>query len=116
MKHDEEFYFQQIEDAFRAGKGAPLVLSPTDWQLIAAWYKTRIPLAAVLIGIERSFKNFRCRYLGDRIRSLHYCAPEVIKVAAETGLLPDPDEVRAVQEEAGKKLAALDAGADWKTL
>jgi hypothetical protein len=116
MPKDEEFYFQQIEAAFQAGAGAPLILSPTQWQLIAAWFEARVPLTAALVGIQRSFERFRPRYRGERITSLYYCAPEIMKAASEIGPLPDPAEVRRVQEEAGKKLAALDAGADWKTL
>jgi len=74
-------YFNAIEEAFGRRRGAPLLLPPRDWALIAEWQRRGIPLRIVLQGIENSFDSFERRAPGARrINSLTYCRQEVLSL------------------------------------
>lgn len=49
-------YLQAIEAHFRARRGAETTLSPRDFALARGWYQAGVPLAAVLLGIDRAFE------------------------------------------------------------
>jgi hypothetical protein len=94
-------YFTEIEECFRQMRGTPTLLSPLDWALIESWKESGFPLAAVLLGIERSFEKFKKRPQRFRkVNSLAYCSQEVLKAA---------EEARTAQTESGP--AAKDAAA-----
>jgi hypothetical protein len=75
---DEESYFARVEEHFGQRRGGPLVLSPSDWQMLEAWHRRGIPLPVVLRGINQAFDRFRgSGPRPDRINSLRYCEQEV---------------------------------------
>ncbi len=77
-------YFTDVEECYRRCRETPTLLSPLDWALLESWKEAGIPLEAVLIGVERSFKKFQKRPRRFRkVNSLAYCAQEVLRAAAE---------------------------------
>jgi len=71
----EEEYFQQIETRFAQLRGTPLLLSPSDVQLVDQWWESGIPLRIVLDAIEEVFRR-RQEAPAPRTRpvlSLRYC-------------------------------------------
>jgi hypothetical protein len=70
-------YFQRIEEVFVQLRGAPLLLSPADWQVARKWYQEGIPLEVVRRSLEQVFERRRERKTRGRIQSLRYCAPAV---------------------------------------
>ena len=52
-------YFRAIETAFIGLRGAPLLLSPTDWQTAREWYRQGIPLEVVCDVLESVFAGVR---------------------------------------------------------
>lgn len=80
MSADEapDAYFQAIEEEFAGRRGAAMLLSPRDWNLIAEWKAAGIPLRVVLQSIRNVFEAFDRRGAkGRRINSLSYCRQEV---------------------------------------
>jgi hypothetical protein len=80
---DAEAYFRGVARAFLARRGAPLMLSAAEVDLVADWRKAGVPLDVVLEGIERTFER---RPAGDRPRgrgpTLAYCRAEVERAMA----------------------------------
>ena len=70
---DEENYLSAIEDEWMRLQGGALRLTAVDWAYADAWQGAGIPLAAVILGMRRSFQSFRPQTVGARIRSLSYC-------------------------------------------
>jgi hypothetical protein len=54
---DLEAYVQAIERHFRTWRGAEHVLSPKDFALARGWQEAGVPLAHVLVGIDRAFES-----------------------------------------------------------
>jgi hypothetical protein len=78
---EPDAYFTAIEEAFSRRRGAPLLLSPRDWGLIAGWQSRGVPLRIVLQGIENCFDTFERKAPGARrINSLGYCRQEVLSL------------------------------------
>ena len=50
-------YFRAIEEVFIRLRGAPLLLSPTDWQIARGWHRTGIPLDVVCSTLEELFRQ-----------------------------------------------------------
>ena len=48
-------YLEAIEAHFRTRRGATSTLSPRDFALARGWHQAGVPLAAVLLGIDRGF-------------------------------------------------------------
>ncbi len=65
-------YFQALEAAFIRLRGAPLLLSPADWQVAKGWRREGVPLELVVRVMERVFE--RRAETGEKtgIRSLRY--------------------------------------------
>ncbi len=81
LRPEEAEYFRTIEERFCALRGAPMLLSPRDWALIAQWWAEEVPLPVVLEAVEEVFAA-RARRGGDgadRINSLTYARPEVLR-------------------------------------
>jgi hypothetical protein len=73
-------YYQAIAREFFAYRGAPFFLSSKDLVLIAQWEKMRIPLKAVLEGIEKSFENYRMKSgKKSKVTTLGFCEPQVLR-------------------------------------
>src|ERR1700674_5145638 len=86
-------YFTEIEDHFRCARGTPLFrLSPRDWVLVEQWKNARIPLEAILRGIDAAFEKWRERPPRARlemVNSLAYCAQAVaVEVQAMANSIP----------------------------
>lgn len=81
-----EEYFEQIESVWLRQKPRNLILSSNDLGEIEAWWQAGIPLAAVLAGIDRTFRSFKPKFHGDTPRGLHYCSPEIFKAASESSV------------------------------
>ena len=76
-------YYQTIAREFLKRRGAPLLLSPRDQAVIAAWEEKRIPLDVVLEGIGRTFDGLRARARGTRGVSLAFCERQVEAALAQ---------------------------------
>jgi len=75
-------YFTEIEEHFQHRRGGVLMLSTLDWALIETWKDARIPLEAVLRGIDTTFDNYERRPSKTRkINGLGFCAQEVLAAA-----------------------------------
>ncbi len=76
-EQDDHAYFQAIEEIFVRLRGAPLLLSPADWQVARRWNQEGIPLELVRRALEEVFEKRKERAAKGRISSLRYCAPAV---------------------------------------
>jgi hypothetical protein len=71
-----EEYVSAIETHLRARRGVEHILSPRDFALARAWYEAGVPLATVLVGMDRAFEQ------GTNVTSLAYCRRRVEELAA----------------------------------
>jgi hypothetical protein len=77
---DNPRYFQEIARHFLARRGAPFFLSAKDQALIAAWDEARIPLPAILEGIDRAFEYYRkSGPKKEKVLSLSFCERQVMR-------------------------------------
>ena len=115
-------WFRAIEDAFVRLRGAPLLLSPADFQVASRWQREGVPLGLVLATLEEVFAKRRERGARGRINSLRYCAPAVEDAWAEVQELQGPPrreadgEEMAVAERLAELASALPAAAEWQAL
>src|SRR5204863_7383602 len=82
-----EGYVEAIESHLRARRGGEHILSPRDFALARAWHESGVPLATVLVGIDRAFDE------GGRVSSLGYCrrrVEELVLAGARPQLRPIP--------------------------
>ncbi len=86
-------YFRALEDFFIDLRGAPLQLSPSDWQVSKRWFERGIPLAHVRQVIEQVFARRRERG-ATGIFTLRYCRRAVESSWAQV------EELRATGERA----------------
>jgi hypothetical protein len=70
-------YFHAIELAFILQRGAPLLLSPADYQVIKGWHRDGMPLELVLRELEEYFDRRRLREDARQVRSLRQCRPKI---------------------------------------
>ena len=107
---EDHAYFLAIEDHFVRLRGAPLLLSPADWQVARRWHRQGIPLELVRRALEEVFARRRERGAKGRISSLRYCAPAVEAAWTERSELTAPgSRVAAEAFDAASRLAALAA-------
>ena len=71
-----EAYVEAIEGHLRARRGVDHILSPRDFALARAWHEAGVPLATVLVGIDRAFEA------SPQVTSLSYCRRRVEELAA----------------------------------
>lgn len=69
----EHAYFQAIEEAFIRLRGAPLLLSPADWQVASEWHREGIPLDLVVGTLEEVFARRTEREERRNVQTLRYC-------------------------------------------
>lgn len=81
---DMQSYFEAIEGTFIRLRGAPLLLSPTDWQVANEWYEAGIPLETVNRTLEEVFSRRAERGGKGRVQSLRYCSEAVLKAWEDT--------------------------------
>jgi hypothetical protein len=112
-------YFQAVEEHVVRLRGAPLILSPDDWHLAAAWQERRIPLGTVLRAISQVFATAAARGRRAPIQSLAYCRHAVEEefarhLAAAVGddnmTTPHPQPAARLRVQASRLAAAL---AQW---
>jgi hypothetical protein len=70
-------YFRAIEEVFIRLRGAPLLLSPTDWQIARDWHRAGIPLELVCTTLEELFRQRAEAGKRGSVRSLKYCQSAV---------------------------------------
>lgn len=80
---DDHAYFQAIEESFIRLRGAPLLLSPSDWQLAKQWHRQGIPVQVVLETLEQIFAARQARGTKGRVQGLRYCAAAIEKAWEE---------------------------------
>lgn len=109
MSEDHD-YFQAIEEIFVRLRGAPLLLSPADWQVARRWHRDGVPVALVRKALEEVFAKRKERGAKGRISSLRYCAPAVEAAWAELRELTAPGErLEAPEIDPSLRLQALAA-------
>src|SRR5215207_2936820 len=89
---DDHLYFQGIEEIFVRLRGAPLLLSPADWQVASRWHREGVPLDLVSRVLEEVFAKRQERGTKGKINSLRYCAPAVEAAWADLRELTAPGE------------------------
>jgi hypothetical protein len=67
---------EALEGHLRARRGIEHILSPRDFVLARAWYEAGVPLATVLVGIDRAFDA------ESRANSLAFCRRWVEELAS----------------------------------
>lgn len=103
-------YFQAIEEVFVALRGAPLLLSPADWQVARRWHQDGVPLELVKNALEEVFARRKERGAKGKISSLRYCAPAVEAAWSDLRELTAPGHrVEALPFEVAPRVAALAA-------
>jgi hypothetical protein len=103
-------YFDAIEEIFIGLRGAPLLLSPADWQVARRWHREGVPLDLVRSALEEVFAKRKERGAKGRISSLRYCAPAVEAAWEELKELIAPARrAEAPAFEVVPRLAALAA-------
>jgi hypothetical protein len=112
-------FFHAVEEAFVRLRGAPLLLSPADFQVAARWRREGVPLGLVLATLEEVFAKRRERGARGRINSLRYCAPAVDAAWQEVQELQGPARREggsdlAVAERLAELALALPAGVEWE--
>ena len=108
FEDSDHAYFQAIEEIFVALRGAPLLLSPADWQVARRWHGEGVPLDLVRSTLEEVFAKRKERGAKGRISSLRYCAPAVEAAWADLRELTAPARrAEAPAFEVAPRLAAL---------
>ncbi len=103
-------YFQAIEEIFVELRGAPLLLSPADWQVARRWHREGVPLDLVRSTLEEVFARRKERGAKGKISSLRYCAPAVEAAWADLRELTAPARrAEAPAFEVAPRLQALAA-------
>ncbi len=107
---EDHAYFQAIEEIFVRLRGAPLLLSPADWQAARRWHREGVPLDLVRQALEEVFAKRKERGAKGRISSLRYCASAVEAAWDELRELTAPGErLEAPHFEPSLRLQALAA-------
>ena len=105
---DDHLYFQGIEEIFVRLRGAPLLLSPADWQVASRWHREGVPLDLVSRVLEEVFAKRQERGTKGKINSLRYCAPAVEAAWADLRELTAPGErLEAPAFDPSSRLQAL---------
>lgn len=112
---EDQAYFRVIEETFIGLRGAPLLLSPADWQVAREWRRQGIPLGVVRRGLEEVFARRAERGQDRYVNSLRYCrraveaAWRLQRELTATGAR-GPGETIDATERLGRLAAALPAG------
>ncbi|HEV2854306.1 MAG TPA: hypothetical protein VHC97_16045 [Thermoanaerobaculia bacterium] len=110
VEDSDHAYFQAVEEIFVELRGAPLLLSPADWQVARRWHQEGVPLDLVKRTLEEVFAKRKERGAKGKISSLRYCAPAVEAAWEDLRELTAPGErAEAPAFEVRPRLAALAA-------
>lgn len=106
-------YFQAIEEIFLLLRGAPLLLSPSDYQVTRDWHRDGVPLDLIQRTLEEFFEHRRERDDPKKVWSLRQCRPRVEAAWKQLRELTAPGERAEGDErkpfEATPRLEALAA-------
>ncbi len=100
-KGTDHSYFQDLERAFIRLRGAPLLLSPADWQMAKEWHEQGIPVDLVERVIGEVLEARRSREGGAHIVTLRYFRKPVenawksLAALRATGLRGEADDFDA---------------------
>ena len=97
-------YVEAIEAHLRARRGVDHILSPRDFALARSWNEAGVPLATVLVGMDRAFES------AANVTSLAFCRRWVEELAAagpRPELRPAPPPERVPLKEVEGLLATL---------
>jgi hypothetical protein len=101
---DVEAYVEAIEGHFRARRGVDHILSPRDFALARMWHSAGVPLATVLVGIDRSFDS------GEPVASLSFCrrrVEELLAAGPRPQVRPAPSPESVPLDEVAELLGSL---------
>ena len=123
MDADLRGYFERIEEFFCRQRGAPLLLSPLDFEKVVEWYAAGVSADVVEEGIADYFRRLASRKVPlKKAICLSFAEDQVLKVresrrAAAAGRaagLPEaePQEVRVARFLAGRAAALRAFAAD----
>ena len=99
-----EAYVEAIEAHLRARRGVDHMLSPRDFGQARAWHQAGVPLATVLVGIDRAFEG------GADVTSLAFCrrrVEDLVAAGPRRGARPAPAAESVPLEEVARILALL---------
>jgi hypothetical protein len=103
-------YFRAIEEVFIRLRGAPLLLSPTDWQIARDWHRAGIPLDLVCATLEELFRKRAEAGKRGSVRSLKYCRSAVEQAWGQQQELAAPGaRSELVELDVGARLLSLAA-------
>lgn len=68
-------YFLELEDLFIGLRGAPLLLSPSDWQVAKEWHRQGIPLGLVARVLREVFERRKERDADDLVTLRYFRRP-----------------------------------------
>jgi Arc/MetJ family transcription regulator len=97
-------YVEAIEAHLRARRGVDHILSPRDFGLARGWHEAGVPLATVLVGMDRAFEA------ASNVTSLAFCRRWVEELAAagpRPQLRPAPPPERVPLKEVEGLLTTL---------
>jgi Arc/MetJ family transcription regulator len=97
-------YVEAIEAHLKARRGVDHILSPRDFALARAWHEGGVPLATVLVGMDRAFET------ATNVTSLAFCRRWVEELAAagpRPALRPAPPPESIPLKEVEGLLATL---------
>ena len=99
-----EAYVEAIEAHLRARRGVDRMLSPRDFAQARAWHQAGVPLATVLVGIDRAFES------GADVTSLAFCrrrVEDLVAAGPRPTARPSPASEAVPLEEVGRILGLL---------
>jgi hypothetical protein len=102
-------YFTEIEEHFVRRRGKHLLVSPMDWNLIAAWRDAGVPLQVALRGIDIAMDSYFSRRdrASSKLNTLCYCHDSVMEEYARyqesrVGKSPGEEPSNPEIDESGK--------------
>jgi hypothetical protein len=99
-----EAYVEAIEAHLRARRGLDHILSPRDFAQARAWHQAGVPLATVLVGIDRAFEG------GADVTSLSFCrrrVEDLVAAGPRPAARPTPASEAVPLEEVARILGLL---------
>lgn len=103
MSHDLRAYFERIEAAFCCRRGAPLLLSPLDFEKAVEWFAAGIPPEVVEEGISSYFAHMEARKVPlRRAICLSFAEDHVLK-AREARRAAEVGRRGGLEEEEGRE-------------
>jgi len=99
-----EEFVSAIEGHLRARRGVEHILSPRDFALARSWYEAGVPLATVLVGIDRAFDS------GADVTSLAFCrrrVEDLVAAGPRPEARPSPASEGVPLDEVGRILQLL---------